>query len=268
MGLRDAIILAAALLCTACATTPEATHERDAEAKEFEPVTRDAVIYVYRPGSTLGSPETTLWTDRRLVGSSLPGTFFRVLVWPGRNVIDTSPPDTGRIVDRPARRAHPLDRNVDLEQRLRRIASRILDRKPGHPGLDGETHALPDAGRIRRVAVLEVRVHRQLGRRDELAKVRQYQVTRSGAIAMADRPGKTGARRSKRLEPKARQIARAADVPGIRNDEASRFVQLPKSPPLVGNATHAPAHLRTDCKSRSSANPSRASTCARSKISS
>jgi hypothetical protein len=97
MGLRETIILAAALLCTACATTPEATHERDAEAKEFEPVTRDAVIYVYRPGSTLGSPETTLWTDRRLVGSSLPGTFFRVLVLPGRNVIDKSPPDTGRI---------------------------------------------------------------------------------------------------------------------------------------------------------------------------
>ena len=97
MRLHDPIIVAAALLCSACASTPEATRERDTEAKEFEPVTRDAVIYVYRPGFTLGSPETTLWTDRRLVGSSLPGTFFRVIVFPGRSVIDTSPPDTGRI---------------------------------------------------------------------------------------------------------------------------------------------------------------------------
>ena len=97
MRLRDTIPLVAGILCTACASTPEATFDRDAEAKEFEPVTRDAVIYVYRPGSTLGGPETTLWTDRRLVGSSLPGTFFRVIVLPGRNVIDTSPPDTGYI---------------------------------------------------------------------------------------------------------------------------------------------------------------------------
>jgi hypothetical protein len=89
------IVLACILLCGACASTPQATPERDAEAKEFEPVTRDAVIYVYRPGSALGSPETTLWIDRRLVGASLPGTYFRVIVLPGRNVIDTSPPDTG-----------------------------------------------------------------------------------------------------------------------------------------------------------------------------
>jgi hypothetical protein len=60
-------------------------------------VTREAVIYIYRPGTVLSGPETTLWVDNRLVGSSLPGTYFRVIALPGRNVIDTSPPDTGRI---------------------------------------------------------------------------------------------------------------------------------------------------------------------------
>lgn len=97
MRMRNCTVLVYALWCAACASTPEATRERDAEAKEFDPVTRDAVIYVYRPGSTLGSPETTLWVDWRLVGASLPGTYFRVLVLPGRNLIDTSPPDTGQI---------------------------------------------------------------------------------------------------------------------------------------------------------------------------
>ena len=88
---------ASALLCTACTSTPQATADRDAEAKRFEAVTRDAVIYVYRPQPVLGSPETTLWVDNRLVGSSVPGTYFRVIALPGRNLIDTSPPDTGRI---------------------------------------------------------------------------------------------------------------------------------------------------------------------------
>ena len=85
------------LLCAACTSTPQAIPERDAEAKRFEPVTRDAVVYIYRPGIVLAGPETTLWVDNRLVGSSLPGTFFRVIVLPGRNLIDTSPPDIGRL---------------------------------------------------------------------------------------------------------------------------------------------------------------------------
>ncbi len=97
MRIRSLIAVGALALCTACATTPQASLERDAEAKRFEPVTREAVIYIYRPGPALSGPETTLWVDNRLVGSSLPGTYFRVIALPGRNVIDTSPPDTGRI---------------------------------------------------------------------------------------------------------------------------------------------------------------------------
>ena len=97
MFIRSLIALCAVALCAGCASTPQATPERDAEARRFEPVTREAVIYIYRPGIALSGPETTLWVDNRLVGTSLPGTFFRVIALPGRNVIDTSPPDTGRI---------------------------------------------------------------------------------------------------------------------------------------------------------------------------
>ena len=95
--LRAFVALGAIALLAACASTPQATPERMAEAKRFEPVTREAVIYIYRPGIALSGPETTLWVDNRLVGASLPGTFFRVIALPGRNTIDTSPPDTGRI---------------------------------------------------------------------------------------------------------------------------------------------------------------------------
>lgn len=85
------------LLLTACASTPEANPVRDAEAKRFEAVTRDSVIYVYRPDGGTGAAETTLWADGRLVGVSLPRTFFRVIVLPGRTLLDTSGPDNGRI---------------------------------------------------------------------------------------------------------------------------------------------------------------------------
>jgi hypothetical protein len=90
-------ILASALLCAACASTPEATPERDAEAKRFEPVTRDAVIYVYRDDSWGTGGITTLFANDQLVGSSLPGTYFRIIVLPGRTVLSTMAPDSGRI---------------------------------------------------------------------------------------------------------------------------------------------------------------------------
>lgn len=85
------------LLLTACASTPEADPVRDAEAKRFEAVTRDAVIYVYRPDGGTGTAETTLWADGRLVGISLPKTFFRVIVLPGKTLLHTSGSDNGRI---------------------------------------------------------------------------------------------------------------------------------------------------------------------------
>lgn len=89
---------AIALLClSACATTPEAPPERDAEAKRFEAVTRDAVVYVYRPDRGTGAAEATLWANGRLVGVSLPLGFFRTVVLPGRTVLHVSGTDSGRI---------------------------------------------------------------------------------------------------------------------------------------------------------------------------
>jgi hypothetical protein len=92
-----AAILTAAALVAACVSTPEGTPERDAEAKRFEPVTRDSVIYVYRPDFASTAGITTLLANGRIVGASLPLTFFRIIVLPGRTVLDTLAPDMGRI---------------------------------------------------------------------------------------------------------------------------------------------------------------------------
>lgn len=97
IGWRHGAISLVVLLLTACASTPEADPVREAEAKRFEAVTRDAVIYVYRPDAGTGAAETTLWADGRLVGVSLPHTFFRVIVLPGKTLLHTSGSDNGRI---------------------------------------------------------------------------------------------------------------------------------------------------------------------------
>ena len=93
---RTFFALFATLFCVACVITPEAPPERDAEAKRFEPVTRDSVIYVYRADMT-GNANTTVLANDRLIGLSLPGTFFRIIVLPGRTVLEAVVPDPGRI---------------------------------------------------------------------------------------------------------------------------------------------------------------------------
>jgi len=94
---KRTLAAAALLILSACAATPEATPERNEEAKRFDAVTRDSVVYVYRPDRGTGAAEATLWANGRLVGTSLPQTFFRVIVLPGRTVMHTSGSDTGRI---------------------------------------------------------------------------------------------------------------------------------------------------------------------------
>jgi hypothetical protein len=94
---RHGFAWAILLLCAACASTPEADPERDAEAKRFEAVTRDSVIYVYRPDRMMASADTTLWANGRLIGTSVPLTFFRIIVFPGHTVLHTGGPDNGRI---------------------------------------------------------------------------------------------------------------------------------------------------------------------------
>jgi hypothetical protein len=82
-------------LLAGCSTTPEASREKDADAKRFEPAMRAATIYLYRPDIRGGV--ATIWIDNRLVGQSVSGTYFRVPVRAGRNVINASGSDLGRI---------------------------------------------------------------------------------------------------------------------------------------------------------------------------
>ena len=94
---RIALTLVALLaLLGGCAATPEASIQNDAEAKRFESAPRAAIVYLYR-ADTPSSATSTLWVDDRIVGQSLPATYFRVAVRPGRNRITAFGPDQGRL---------------------------------------------------------------------------------------------------------------------------------------------------------------------------
>jgi hypothetical protein len=80
-----------------CAATPGASPASDAEAKRFESAPGAAFIYLYRPGAPGGRGPSTLWVDGRLVGATLPTSYFRIAVRPGRNRITASGGDAGRL---------------------------------------------------------------------------------------------------------------------------------------------------------------------------
>ena len=82
---RGALALCLLAALAGCASTPEAAPERDAEAKRFETRAGAASVYVFRndfPG-TARLEDSVLYVDDRLIGGTLPGTFFRVDVLPG-----------------------------------------------------------------------------------------------------------------------------------------------------------------------------------------
>ena len=80
-----------------CAATPVAPLESDADAKRFDSAQNAAIIYLYRPAAPGNTGVSTVWVDDRLVGESLPTTFFRVVVRPGRNRIAAAGGDVGRL---------------------------------------------------------------------------------------------------------------------------------------------------------------------------
>ena len=90
----------ALLFVAACTSTPQASRERDADAKRFDSQPGSATIYVYRPDfadEEMSSSHSVLWIGGRLIGSTLPRSYFRVDVRPGRHLLRGDGPDLGRL---------------------------------------------------------------------------------------------------------------------------------------------------------------------------
>jgi hypothetical protein len=86
----------AALLVTACTSTPQASPDRDALAKEFLTHPAAATIYVYRSPFNHLDFDSVLYADGRLIGRTLPGAYFRIDTTPGRHVLHGTGVDMGQ----------------------------------------------------------------------------------------------------------------------------------------------------------------------------
>lgn len=91
------VLLAALALLAGCASTPQASRERDAEAKEFITHPATAAIYVYRSALDRLGQDSVLYVDQRIIGATLPGGYFRIDVNPGRRRLHGIGHDQGRL---------------------------------------------------------------------------------------------------------------------------------------------------------------------------
>jgi len=80
-----------------CASTPQATPERDAEAKGFATHPATAAVYVYRGPVDPPDGDSLLYLDHRLVGSTLPGGYFLIHAQPGKRWLHGTGHDQGRL---------------------------------------------------------------------------------------------------------------------------------------------------------------------------
>ena len=137
------------------------------------------------------------------------------------------------------RRADPLDREREIEQRRVGVAGRILDRDPGDPGRDRPRDVGGHAVGLDREPALEVGVDRQLDGRRDRAHVGERLLERHTVVRPPDAPGETRAGRRQRLEAEARQIPRAADVPRVRHHEAAGLMESPERRDALLHRCHA-----------------------------
>jgi hypothetical protein len=94
-GARMLAALILASLLSACASTPQASRERDSEAKKFGSSPAMATLYVYRTDTYVD--DSVLWVDGRLIGATLPYTFFRIHLDPGEHLLTGMAADNGRL---------------------------------------------------------------------------------------------------------------------------------------------------------------------------
>jgi len=83
-----------------CVSTPQATSERDAGAKRFLARPDAAIIYVYRfdfASTEMASDDTVLYVNDRLIGATLPLTFFRFDVREGVHLLHGTGHDQGQL---------------------------------------------------------------------------------------------------------------------------------------------------------------------------
>lgn len=88
---------AAVMLVAACTSTPEADPRHDALAKEFLTHPNASTLYVYRSPFNHYATDSVLYLDGRVIGTTVPGAYFRLDTTPGRHVLHGTGIDLGQM---------------------------------------------------------------------------------------------------------------------------------------------------------------------------
>ena len=134
-----------------------------------------------------------------------------------------------------ARGGHPRDGLVEIVERLVAAARRILHREPGDAGLGGAEHIGRHPLGLIGIGILEIGIHRNLGRRDEGLQMRQHPLQPDAVVGQRQGPGIAGAGGGQRLEARLLQPDGRARVPGIGNDEAAGLMQPAEGGAAIGD---------------------------------
>ena len=98
---RAARILACCLLATlgGCTSTPQATAENDAAAKQYVTHPGYAALYVFRDvfHNYRDLDDSVLYVNGRVIGTTLAGTYYRIDVEPGEHVLSGHGQDQGNL---------------------------------------------------------------------------------------------------------------------------------------------------------------------------
>jgi hypothetical protein len=103
MRMRNLLTVAAALLAGCAAYPPSPAPDADAQARLFKPVADKAVVYILRDRGDLFIREVRVALDGRDVGATLPNTYMRLELDPGKHEIVsfTDPPASLEINTQP-----------------------------------------------------------------------------------------------------------------------------------------------------------------------
>jgi hypothetical protein len=117
--------------------------------------------------------------------------------------------------------SNALDSDVEVMQRTRVIARRVLDGEPGDPRSGSERHIRVDLVRCDRKATLEIGVHRNTHGVRHNSHVLEGLIQGDVIVRPPEGPGEAGARRCKRGKAHLLKGTRRPGVPRVWHHEAT-----------------------------------------------
>lgn len=125
------------LFISGCRSVPKASHELDVQAKKFQTNPNGAQIYIYRNEIFGGMIKIDVEFDGKLIGRTLPNTYFLLQVPPGNHTI-LSESENKSTLEIKAEKGHNyyVWQEVKMGVMLARNKLQLMDEQKGQEGVN------------------------------------------------------------------------------------------------------------------------------------